>query len=348
MKKSLCVCFAAVVFISWAGIGFSQQGPKGKVPQKSKVHPEVWRKAQEKGSVNVIVRLDVPWQSEDKLSKNEIAAQRKAIAEAQKKLLAELAGTKFKLVRGLQKSPIIGLEVDSYALTILENSTLVLRVSESISGQIALLRSVPLIGVGQSSTGSFDGTGFALAILDTGVDKNHPFLQGKVVAEWCFSRGGTCPGGGQVEGGEGAALPCTYSADCVHGTHVAGIAAGVGPDRSGVAKGAKIIAVQVFHNSGGSARWDILDLIDALDQMIVAKDNFAIAAINMSLETQGIRYPDQAACDAVGPDLKERIAILRSAGIATVIAAGNAGFTDGLSFPGCISSAVSVGATAIQ
>jgi subtilisin family serine protease len=49
---------------------------------------------------------------------------------------------------------------------------------------------------------------------------------------------------------------------------VAGIAAGVGPDFSGVAKGAKIIAVQVFSNVGGSARWDT-----------VANDWFAAAPI---------------------------------------------------------------------
>src|SRR2546425_12543627 len=36
---------------------------------------------------------------------------------------------------------------------------------------------------------------------------------------------------------------------------------------------------------------------------------------------------------------------LRSAGIATVIAAGNAGATNAISVPGCISSAISVGAT---
>jgi hypothetical protein len=179
-EEKFFLCFAIALLTSWVGIGLSQEGTKSKGPQKSKVHPEVWRKVQEKGVVDVIVELDMPWRSEPKLSKDEIPAQRKAIAEAQKRLLAELAGTKFKLVRGLQKSPIIGLEVDSYALKILENSPLVLRVNESLSGEISLLRSVPLVGVGPSTTGGFDGAGFAVAILDTGVDKNHPFLQGKV------------------------------------------------------------------------------------------------------------------------------------------------------------------------
>ena len=49
--------------------------------------------------------------------------------------------------------------------------------------------------------------------------------------------------------GAGAAAPCLLS-DCLHGTHVAGIAAGngdaAGQPFSGVAKGASLVAVQVF------------------------------------------------------------------------------------------------------
>ena len=206
MKKSFCLCFAIALLTSWVGIGLSQEGTKSKGPQKSKVHPAVWQKVQEKGVVSVIVELDMPWRSEHKLSKDEIPAQRKAIADAQKRLLAELAGTKHKLRSLAPLSPLLSLEVDPYALAILENSTLVLSVSENLVLQHGLLRSVPLVGVGQSTTGGFDGTGFALAILDTGVDKNHPFLQNKVIAEWCFSRRNSCPGGGQVEGGEGTAI----------------------------------------------------------------------------------------------------------------------------------------------
>jgi hypothetical protein len=154
MKKIFFVCLVTAVLINWVGIGFSQQP---KASQKSKVHPEVWRKVQEKGVVNVIVELEMPWQSEHKLSKSEIAAQRKAIAEAQKRLLAELRGTKYKVGSQHEMSPLISLdEVDSYTLAILENSPLVLRVGENLVLQHGLLRSVPLVGVGQGSTGSFD------------------------------------------------------------------------------------------------------------------------------------------------------------------------------------------------
>ncbi len=78
-------------------------------------------------------------------------------------------------------------------------------------------------------------------MLDTGVDKSHPFLAGKVVSEACYSSDfsgfaeSTCPGG------DGAAInsgrPCSASVSgCDHGTHVAGIAAGHNGSLSGVAQ----------------------------------------------------------------------------------------------------------------
>jgi hypothetical protein len=48
--------------------------------------------------------------------------------------------------------------------------------------------------------------------LDTGVDKTHPFLSGKVVAEACFSNNGNCPNGKTTQIGSGAGVPCTYAA----------------------------------------------------------------------------------------------------------------------------------------
>ena len=56
-------------------------------------------------------------------------------------------------------------------------------------------------------------------------------------------------------------------------------------------------------------------------------------------------FTSQAACDAANSARKAIIDSLRSVGIATVISSGNDGLTNALGEPGCISSAVSVGAS---
>src|SRR5207249_719756 len=76
-----------------------------------------------------------------------------------------------------------------------------------------------------------------------------------VVSEACYSstQAGTsqsfCPNGQNSQIGPGAAVPCPLP-DCLHGTHVSGIAAGnggpAGQTFSGVAKGAQLMAIQVF------------------------------------------------------------------------------------------------------
>jgi subtilisin family serine protease len=196
------------------------------------------------------------------------------------------------------------------------------------------------------------GAGQAVAILDTGVDSAHPFLAGRVVSEACFSttspaNGATtlCPNGQASQTGAGAGRPCR-EAGCEHGTHVAGIAAGRGEDFSGMAPDADLIAIQVFSRfsgaqcGGGTCIASFTsDQIRALDFVLQLSQTRAVASANMSLG--GGR--SGAACD--NDPTKPVIDQLRAAGIATVIASGNDGFRDAVSFPGCISSAVTVGAT---
>jgi subtilisin family serine protease len=147
----------------------------------------------------------------------------------------------------------------------------------------------------------FRGAGTAVAVLDTGVDADHPAFGSRVVAEACFSLGedwkdsssGDCPDGTaeQVGSGAGAPLPSDV-AGWWHGTHVAGIAAGQAVDaellagehdlHDGVAPEADILAVQVFHaNGGGSMAWDS-DIIAGLD-WVAAQEEHDVAAVNLSL-----------------------------------------------------------------
>jgi len=133
---------------------------------------------------------------------------------------------------------------------------------------------------------------------------------------------------------------------CSHGTHVAGIAAGSHTNATvaydGVAPGADIIAIQVFsyfEDYGDVLSWNSDQLL-ALERVYEMSFSYNIAAVNMSLGGAD-RYTDH--CDS--DPRKAAIDNLRSVGIATIVAAGNEGYTDGVSAPACVSSAVAVGGT---
>jgi len=341
MRFFFCGWVAVLLGIS-AGVATA-----GVVPEA------LYDKAAREGSVRLIVQFRATTFPEGELeSAQVVASQRQRIATMRGAVLAELAGTSHRTIREFTTIPFVALEVGPDALAALAASPNVGGVEEDQLERAMLSESVPLIGANQAWAAGADGTGIVVAILDTGVDTTHPFLSGKVVAEACFSHNGSCPNGLASQIGSGAAVPCTYApVGCRHGTHVAGIAAGAGTSFSGVAKGAGIIAVQVFSRVTGSscgggedpcALTFVSDQIAGLEHVFSLRSQFTIAAVNMSL---GGSTKFTSPCDSEQAATKAAIDNLRSVGIATVIASGNEGFTDGLGAPACISTAVSVGST---
>lgn len=120
-----------------------------------------------------------------------------------------------------------------------------------------------------------------------------------------------------------------------------------------MARGADIIAMQIFSKfltedvcgvgDAPCTRSRTSDQIGALERVLTLSGGMNIAAVNMSLG--GGQYFDQASCDADNVSIRAAIDNLRSVGIATVIAAGNDSWTESIGAPGCVSSAISVGAT---
>lgn len=227
-----------------------------------------------------------------------------------------------------------------------------------------LQNAVPAIGADFLQKSHVSGKGYAIAVLDSGVDPQHPALSGKVFDEACFSSNVTesmssslCPNAESNQFGSGAAQPCPLDLDgCAHGTHVAGIAAsGISTlDNKpvvGVAPDAKIVAIQIYSLisdpgvCGGVAQtpciasWES-DQIRALDYVLSIAPNEKIASVNISAGAGG-EHKNNCDDDA----MKKPIDDLRKVGILTVIAAGNDGYSDALGSPACISSAISVGAS---
>jgi len=343
MKKKWFSYAIIVVLIFFPGVGPAQQASRPRIP------PAIRQKMQEKGVARVTVGLNIPWRAE-KLNPSDEARQRSDILAAQNSLLSELKGTNYKVIGQSKSTPFMDLEVDSAALSILEKSPLVKTLSNeaNIEFKRFLYQSVPLIGGAAAFLAGYDGSGQTIVIIGTGIDADHPMLDGKVVAEACYQSNFACPNGQHAQFGTGAATTCIEFDDCDHETHVAGIAAGLevtdpGTERtfSGVAKGAQIAAIRINSAAGNG---NASDLISSLDYVYtVFANEFTIAAVNLSFGAD--YYPDQALCDADFPSIKGQIDRLRAAGIPTIIASGNERHTDGISAPACISSAVSVGAT---
>jgi subtilisin family serine protease len=111
--------------------------------------------------------------------------------------------------------------------------------------RVDLKESVPQIGAPEAWAAGYDGTGAKIAILDTGIDADHPDVAGKIVASRSFVPG--LP----VADGHG------------HGTHVASTAAGTGAAESntyrGVAPGARLVIGRVCNDQGSCSDSDIIE-----------------------------------------------------------------------------------------
>ncbi len=175
------------------------------------------------------------------------------------------------------------------------------------------------------------GKGLTVAVLDTGIFKDHNDFAGRILAEMNFTRDN---GGSSQDANDGNG----------HGTNVTGIVA-AGGTHTGIAPGAGIVALKVLTDDGGG---NFSDVAKALDWVIKNAPTYNISVVNMSL---GDSTNDQDASNhGFGDDkaIADKIHTLRTMDIAVVVAAGNDYFENnsfqGMSFPAIISESVSVGA----
>ncbi|MGM0381003.1 MAG: S8 family serine peptidase [bacterium] len=301
-------------------------------------------KAQAEGSLRIIVHLEVAHRPTGTLSTAGKQQQAAAIRSARSRLVKSLAKNNFQLTAKYKTVPALALEANGQAIEKLSAHPLVKNITEDHKLAPLLGNSIEQIEAPQLHRAGILGEEQTVAVLDTGIDTSHSVFGGgnRITGEACFSNE-DCPDGSSRQIGPGAASPREDSEE--HGTHVAGIAVGQKTTNvdTGTAPGANLIAVNVFTRQNGLLFSYESDLLEGIEHIL--DDSYygdtEIAAVNMSLGSQ----THHSYCDDQNPALTEAFANLHSENIAPVVASGNDGDANAISFPACISDAFAVGAT---
>jgi subtilisin family serine protease len=197
----------------------------------------------------------------------------------------------------------------------------------------ALIRADQVRGAG------ITGKGVVVAVLDTGVDTDHPDLRDSIVAQECFCTGpsgaGCCPNGTMRQSGPGAAED-----DQGHGTNVTGIITGDGRVApQGIAPDAEIVAIKVLDRTGAGTSTSILAGLD-----YVINNRPEVKVLNISI---GLANLFSGACDGAASfttAFATAINTLRGRGALLFASTGNSASSSQIAVPACIGNAIAVGA----
>ncbi|HEY8471593.1 MAG TPA: S8 family serine peptidase [Natronosporangium sp.] len=191
------------------------------------------------------------------------------------------------------------------------------RVWLDSKSELLLDQSAPLIGAPQAWAAGYDGSGVTVAVLDSGVDLNHPDLVDRLVATESF-----------VDG-----LPPQDHHG--HGTHVASTIAGTGAASdgryTGVAPGADLVTARVCSDEGGCS-----------SSAIIAGMEWATQQMGADIVSMSLGGGPTNGTDPLSMAVNNLTA---TTGALFVIAAGNHGADRSVAAPGAADAALTVAAT---
>lgn len=279
------------------------------------------------------------WKESDAALRTQLRAHRDVVRARQDGAAAAMRALGAReLARVHVAHNAIAVTVDASQLTALAAIPGVVAVRPVRHYELMLGETVPYIGGKAAQDLGYDGTGTVVAVLDSGIDYTHRNLGGpgttaayaaaygaapgdpkqttrdglfptaKVIEGFDFV-GEAWPGGPRTEDDD----PIDYEG---HGTHVADIIAGVGPNK-GVAPGAKLLAVKVC--SAVSSSCNGIALLKGMDYALDPNGDGDLAdaadVINMSL---GASYGQESIDDLA---FAARNAV--TLGVSVVASAGN-------------------------
>lgn len=276
--------------------------------------------------IDVIVRLKNPVNPDDfrdkdqkKRAKELIKALKDANKNEAKQLKKDLKAQGAENILDLWIVNGIAMRISADRLDTLKSNELVERVSLDASTAVLAApgdwppeSNLQAIGVQDLWAQGYDGTGIVVATMDTGVDANHPDLGPRY-------RGASNSWFDPY--GQHATPYDAYSVSNGHGTHVMGllVAGDASGNALGVAPGAQWIAVKIFDDSGVAT----FSAIHQGFQWLLDPDGNPNTHDLPDVVNQSW-YLDEP-LNPCNPEFQADIAALKTAGIATVFAAGNTG-----------------------
>jgi subtilisin family serine protease len=280
-------------------------------------------------------------------------ALRRQIARLQGEVLDGLSDEEFRLLYRYDFAPGLAGVVDAVGLAKLEAHPSVTGVALGVEIRAFLGETVPLIGADGWHDQGVTGEGVIVAVLDTGIDTDHPDLADDLIHEACFreaalaASGGAspCPDGSGEQSGAGSAEDDDSDG---HGTHIAGIVSSDGTVAPlGVAPNAEIMAIKVLGDDG-SGRFE--DLVAGLSWVMTSH-----AAVDGPFDTRAVNvsagwglFVGNGDCDGDDPLavlLHQVTTSLRLMGALPIAASGNDGSTTMIAAPACNTNVLSVGAS---
>lgn len=135
----------------------------------------------------LIVEMKTPFAPEGELGAAAVQSQRAAIASDRQTILGALPAGSFQLKNSYESVPGFALRISPLALPVLQTQPLVASLIVDMTLAPNLAQSRVIVGANQAESVGFSGSGSVVAVLDTGVQNNHPSLSGKVISEACYS-----------------------------------------------------------------------------------------------------------------------------------------------------------------